>query len=646
MDSSTALETLREASDDFLSSHHSEATLVIRELGDRLTKIVSRHGLGSPRCIFCHDRAQNPIQTSFCDSNRTTDNGRPALGREEIEFSEGSAITNKDDGQESLPALKLYKALLSEIPQLWDLIPKHMDEWIEGIYQGSGRWMIFIERLERIQKPTTEDKLYRALALRGLALQFSIFESQNPPRRNKKRDGRIPKFVRDHLCAPEKEIKKISHYIQAGKKHLKIEEAFRHELEQRKSIYAGEAYSGRGISALTALAITPFRNLQLGEIPRFVDKFFANGAKIKLRLPFPSTGPSESIEKEEFCLLEVVERASRWFTELQSCFLSVTIPRDRRKRRRLSYYGTDTHHTLSSTSGSVSPSQLVESLTEPQDLRPVEVLHTSDAPNDIEVSHFEPSAVEAPYQFGSSGQSTSYYARDNLFRFASNSIVSPTGETNKTNTAMEETTGLDSLSSDALFTFPLGSTLDQIGEINETNATMQDIGGLDPLSSDGLFISQIDSILDQTCQTNNTNAAMEETTGLDPLSSEALFTFPLGSTLDQIGEINETNATMQDMGGLDPLSSDGLFISRIDSILDKTGEINEANVTMQETGPLISTNRTGQAEQEAAKNILSALFPDFQTDNISSEAGQMPLNPHTTSSNGVITQAGHNIITV
>ncbi|KAJ5379618.1 hypothetical protein N7509_000291 [Penicillium cosmopolitanum] len=617
--------------------------------------MVSSRGLDPleiPRCIFCQGRAQSLIQAPVSDSSKTTDNGHPAQDQEQPELnnaSEDTAMTDRDAGQEDLPAFELYTALLGEIPGLWDLIPKHLDEWIKDIYQSSGRWMIFIERLERIQKPTTEDKLCRALALRGLALQFSIFESHCIPRRNKKRDGKIPKFVRDHLCAPEKEIKRISHYIQAGQKHLKIEEAFRHELKQRQSIYAGEAYSGRGISALTALAITPFRNLQLGEIPRFVEKFFANGAKIKLRLPFPLIGPSKSIEKE-FCLLEVVERASRWFTELQSCFLNVTIPGDRCKRRRLSSYRADTPYTMSAMCGSVSTSEVLGSLSGPQNVQPGEVLHISDPNlNDIEMSHFQPPAIDAPFQFGSSDHSTSYFARDELFGLASNSIVSQTGETNEANATMEETTGFDPLSSVALFTFPLDSTLDQTGEMNGANAAMQETTGLDPLSSDALFISQIDNILDQTGEIDETNATMEETTGFDPLSSVALFTFPLDSTLDQTGEMNGTNAAMQEKTGLDPLSSDAIFISQIDSTLDQTGEINETNVATQETKPLISDNRTGQsvqAEQETAKNILSALFPDFQNDSISSEAGQMPLTPHTTSSDSVIVQAGHNVITV
>lgn len=388
MDNSTALATLREASDDFLYSHRDEAALVIRDLGDRLTRMVFSRGLDIPeipRCLFCQGRAQDSIQVSLSDdSSRAADIGHATPGQEQRELNnvfENTAITDKHDAQEDLPAFELYTALLGEIPGLWDLIPKHLDEWIKDIYQSSDRWMIFIERLERIQKPTTEDKLYRALALRGLALQFSIFESHCPPRRNKKRDGRIPKFVRDHLCAPEKEIKRISHYIQAGQKHLKIEEAFRHELEQRQSIYAGEAYSGRGISALTALAITPFRNLQLGKIPKFVEKFFADGAKIKLCLPFPLVGPSQSIERE-FCLLEVVERASRWFTELQSCFVNVTISGDRCKRRRLSSYRTDTAYAQSAMCGSVFPNEGL------QNLRPAEVLHN-------------PPTSDTPFQFGS-----------------------------------------------------------------------------------------------------------------------------------------------------------------------------------------------------------------------------------------------------
>ncbi|KAJ5741607.1 hypothetical protein N7533_011016 [Penicillium manginii] len=305
---------------------------------------------------------------------------------------------------------------------------------------------------------------------------------------------------------------------------------------------------------------------------------------------------------------------------------------------------------MSAMCGSVSTSEVLGGLTGPQNLQPGELLHISDPNlNDIEMSHSQPPAIDAPFQFGSSDHSTSYFARDKLFGRASNGIVSQTGEIDETNATMEETTGFDPLSSVALFTFPLDSTVDQTGGMNGTSAAMQETTGLDPLSSDALFISQIDSILDPTGEIDETNATTEETTGFDPLSSVALFTFPLDSTVDQTGGMNGTSAAMQETTGLDPLSSNALFISQIDSTLHQTGKINETDMATQETIPLISDNSTGQAgqaEQETAKNILSALFPDFQTDSISSEAGQMPLTPHTTSSDSVIVQASHNVITV
>lgn len=56
--------------------------------------------------------------------------------------------------------------------------------------------------------------------------------------------------MREQLCTPKKERKHIIYYSQAGQKQLKIEEAFRNELEFWYSIHTREHYSSRENLAL------------------------------------------------------------------------------------------------------------------------------------------------------------------------------------------------------------------------------------------------------------------------------------------------------------------------------------------------------------------------------------------------------------
>lgn len=145
-----------------------------------------------------------------------------------------------------------------------------------------------------------------------MALQFSKFENGFPETKRTRREGLIPKFVRDHLHVPNQDFAKQC--VQAGQKQLKTEKAFRNALGQ-----ADRSFVGTGVSALTALTITPFKNLRLGEIPAFIEQFFSDSANIELPLRQPAID-SRGSGKKSFHVLEVLERVSKWLNEFQTCY--------------------------------------------------------------------------------------------------------------------------------------------------------------------------------------------------------------------------------------------------------------------------------------------------------------------------------------
>lgn len=325
MDILGALEALRNASDDLLYAHTKEAVSTIREIQFRLEKVVGLNGSRPTASSQCHFCQKKPLEPLIRQSEGSTSRSR----------KEPRSITSTAGEQQDritilpqCPGLKgtvtggrgtqrssfLFMSLMKEVPWMWGYTQKKPNEAIQA-YRKQERIDIRLRDIQRVDgtlNPTNEDRLFRGIAQRSLALQFSMFESQFPETRRSRREGLIPTFVKDCLHAPNQNFAKQC--IQAGQKQLKTEKALRVALGQKD-----EPTAGTGVSALTALTITPFKNLRLGEIPSFIEQLFLDSAKIDLPLHLPVTEPWRSI-KRPFHILEILKQFSNWLNKFQSYY--------------------------------------------------------------------------------------------------------------------------------------------------------------------------------------------------------------------------------------------------------------------------------------------------------------------------------------
>lgn len=231
------------------------------------------------RCHSCQRQWTNnealvrQAGNSTCGSQRNANNISPASGKQQVQTTILPRHSRFNDaatsGANKKNHLLLFASLMKEIPWIWDFIQKKPDVVIESHRKQKPSDICFadIQRVDGNPDSTNEDKLFRGVAQRSLALQFSEFENDFQEPRRCRRQGLIPTFVRDRLRAPNQGFAKQC--IQAGQKQLKTEEAFRSALDK-----PDRPFAGTGISAWTALTITPFKNLRLGEIPPLIEQFF------------------------------------------------------------------------------------------------------------------------------------------------------------------------------------------------------------------------------------------------------------------------------------------------------------------------------------------------------------------------------------
>ncbi|KAF4769084.1 hypothetical protein HAV15_008856 [Penicillium sp. str.  len=305
MDILGALEALRNASDDLLYAHTKEAVSTIREIQFRLEKVPLEPLIRQSDGSTSRSRKEPRSITSTAgeQQDRITILPRyPGL--------KGTVTGGRGTQRSSL----LFVSLMKEVPWMWDYTQKKPNEAIRA-YRKQERIDIRLRDIQRVDgtlNPTNEDRLFRGIAQRSLALQFSMFESQFPETRRSRREGLIPTFVKDCLRTPDQTFAKQC--IQAGQKQLKTEKALRVALGQKD-----EPTAGTGVSALTALTITPFKNLRLGEIPSFIEQLFLDSAKIDLPLHLPATESWRST-KRPFQILEILKQFSNWLNKFQNYY--------------------------------------------------------------------------------------------------------------------------------------------------------------------------------------------------------------------------------------------------------------------------------------------------------------------------------------
>ncbi|KMQ42648.1 hypothetical protein HL42_6692 [Trichophyton rubrum] len=330
MDIMHALDALRNAPDDLLYAHGKEAILMVREVERRLQRVVGPDIFVPTRSLKCHSCRRNLVNNEDIPSSEVSIFG-PSRGNHSVSPTDNRAqiaidpqksqhkgsTSGADEAQSSI----LFASLMTEITWIWKFVRKTPGEVIKARREQRPSDIRFndIQRVEGNPNPTNEDRLFRGVAQRSLALQFLKFESQLLANRTCRRQGLIPTFVRNHLYVTNPKF--AQQCIQAGQKQLRVEEALRSAMGQKE-----DPRAGTGISALTALTITPFKYLRLMQIPSFIGHLLLDSAKVDLP-------PRESVEGSggpvtiRVHILDVLEHISKWFNDFQKCYDDISSAR-------------------------------------------------------------------------------------------------------------------------------------------------------------------------------------------------------------------------------------------------------------------------------------------------------------------------------
>lgn len=326
MEIEVALEVLRNVSDELLHTHQEAAISTIRQVDSRIQKMIS---LPNPTVSEERYPAQGEntdigtlVQSSRAPASElqhNTDKERPKSRKQQ---SPNKRPRSKEKCEGISRGVEVYTSSLNNVIWIWELIGRSPKELIRSHRKLELPSVLLrdIQKAERMSNPTKEDKIFRVAALRFLALRFSNFAEGFARRKKTKRDGLVPRFVREWFQpTDEHTLRRYAQYVRHGQKQLRAEEIFRHELGQRKIPSSETPYAGTGISIFTALPITLFKNLPVKETDSFVNQFFVDTSQIMLLLPRPSTDLELPI-KQPFSILEVMERVSKWLVEYQVCY--------------------------------------------------------------------------------------------------------------------------------------------------------------------------------------------------------------------------------------------------------------------------------------------------------------------------------------
>lgn len=134
MDILHALAALRDASDNFLYTHREEAVLTIREVGNRLERIVFRNDSTLTTISRCHSCQRQLLNneawvrqpgTSISGVQRNIDNISPTTAKQRAQANTLLRSRPNDtdtSGAERRQPLLLFASLMKEIPWVWDFI--------------------------------------------------------------------------------------------------------------------------------------------------------------------------------------------------------------------------------------------------------------------------------------------------------------------------------------------------------------------------------------------------------------------------------------------------------------------------------------------------------------------------------------------
>ncbi|KKA16452.1 Uncharacterized protein T310_9955 [Rasamsonia emersonii CBS 393.64] len=351
MDLLSALKTLRNAPDDALRIYRHEIASVLIEVEKRLRRVVSATDSQSKVlpmiCCFCQQSSSStthedePASGSSEYSIRQSDDNDPDNNPDDdpdndagIGSSDGAQtrisinlqscpsqhrnIPDNALSDASTPAperpYKLVEALTKVLPWLWEFKENEPVSIIRRKrlrLHKRDRRLDDIQRVEGNRSPKEEDKLFRGLAQRSLALQFTrtqeteqkteqlskvdklcqILSSRKFDRKAlyEKRGGVVQKYIRRmNPNIASDDIALTIRAINAGIKQLVIERLLKERLMAMR-----RSNSTSGVSAVTALTIRAFRELHLEEIPNFIDVLFLESSVVELPVK-PSTSDQSS----------------------------------------------------------------------------------------------------------------------------------------------------------------------------------------------------------------------------------------------------------------------------------------------------------------------------------------------------------------
>lgn len=345
MDISSALRVLRDTPREILRRHARDATTTLREMERRLKDLLQDKEPDSedlPACHLCKQALSSTTREEF-DTMASTAPFRPteSFGQMGTRSGCGNDAGNSKTSQprtrfpsmadtaQDRPAA-LLKALLEVIPSAWELIAK---EPVKVIHKKRAlqqdRRVDDILRVDGNKAPSNEDKLFRGLAQRSFAIQYSQYQRENQKylrvdelfddisshkqgqqnALHKRRKGCISSWVRQHFTSAEGQNNTIIRCVHAGIKQLVLEKFLQQRLEPRPA-------NACGISALMALTVHNFKILHLEEIPSFLDLVFAGSSKVSLPVGMLNVTVQETNTASRH-VLDIFEEVSPWFEKFQ-----------------------------------------------------------------------------------------------------------------------------------------------------------------------------------------------------------------------------------------------------------------------------------------------------------------------------------------
>ncbi|KAH2467819.1 hypothetical protein KXV25_003706 [Aspergillus fumigatus] len=347
MDISSALKVLRDATPEALWQHRQEIEVTLVNIGKRLESATLATNR-SDESIVCLPDILGQSSSDELSERQSHADYRIVLPEQErrrlegseqetmsgdhsstdSEISQSSSHIRSRSGAKDWPA-KLMTAFADDLPWLCTFLRRDPTMILDERKRDRKDERIRdIQLVEGNDHPGREDRIFRGLAQRSMALQFTRLQqkankgqtrvdelcdsicSTDPKIRARihRRTNFITKYLQHFAFSPEdKDL--VLRSINAGVKQLVVEKLFEKRLEQR-----GRPSTACAISAITALNFFPFKSLRFEDIPRFIDLIFLESSNVQVYLDSTATGPAQV---GTFQIADILAVMSSTFSDLQ-----------------------------------------------------------------------------------------------------------------------------------------------------------------------------------------------------------------------------------------------------------------------------------------------------------------------------------------